>query len=292
MTTQILKTISIIPDELQNDRIAEIMNCRGKSQNNEFGIGFLSAPQEIQPNSRRYNQDTRYVYEMYTRALQDLASMSPPVKRWLQAHRDSWQWMVHDVAREDAVSRQPARVDYSRRDDARNATPVMDGYGQSDSDMFAPESDEEEDEYDDEVDRLFGNDVHVQGAGLDVVNGVYKMNGRFDSVGKYTRMAPWQDQTHEFSLFRCNTSNGAKHWYISIVPLGVQPGTSTDIDFYSAHVSQQEPNYPPETGWTAASEGKAPPPTVTMPYEREPAFEMNDLDKQQWGDGTNRNFQA
>ena len=89
-----------------------------------------------------------------------------------------------------------------------------------------------------EGDEYLGENVHVQGAGLEVVNGVYwETTELFDTVGKYTRVAPWQDQNHEFSLFRCNTSNGAKHWYISIVPLGVQPGTSSDTDFYSAPMS-------------------------------------------------------
>ncbi len=34
-------------------------------------------------------------------------------------------------------------------------------------------------------------------------------------------------------LFCCYVSNGMKQWFISIVPLVVQPGTSQDIDFYS-----------------------------------------------------------
>jgi hypothetical protein len=151
-------------------------------------------------------------------------------------------------------------------------------------------SDDEEDDYEDEGDQYFDHKVLVQGAGLDVVNGEYVMTTRFDNVGKYTRVAPWQDQNHEFSLFRCNTSNGAKHWYISIVPLGVQPGTSTDIDFYSAPVSTAEPNFPPANGWSTASEGKGPPPTVSISYEEEPTFDVSDMDKQQW-DG-NRPFQA
>jgi hypothetical protein len=44
----------------------------------------------------------------------------------------------------------------------------------------------------------------------------------------------------------------------------VQPGTNADIDFYSAPVSTHSDDYPPEQGWTKASEGIDPPPMVLI----------------------------
>jgi hypothetical protein len=52
-------------------------------------------------------------------------------------------------------------------------------------------------------------------------------------------------------LFCCYVSNGMKQWFISIVPLVVQPGTSQDIDFYSM---PEECYYPLKNGWSKSSE--------------------------------------
>lgn len=46
--------------------------------------------------------------------------------------------------------------------------------------------------------------------------------------------------------------------------MGVQPGTSTDIDFYSAPMSIKDPDLPPAVGWTKSSEGLNPAPQVTV----------------------------
>jgi hypothetical protein len=126
-------------------------------------------------------------------------------------------------------------------------------------------SDSDSDDSEDFDDNYYGREVvNVHGAGLDVVNGEYERNGEFDSVGKYTKTGLWRDQNHEFSLFRCNTSSNYKYWYISIVPMDVQPGTSSDIDFYSAPVSRHDPDFPPEHGWRKSDLGREPAPQVTM----------------------------
>jgi hypothetical protein len=79
--------------------------------------------------------------------------------------------------------------------------------------------------------------VIVQGAGLDVINGVYVRDGIVDGAGRYVKKAIWNGVEDTFSLFRCNVSNNTQHWFISIVPVGAQPGTNADTDFYSAPVS-------------------------------------------------------
>jgi len=279
----IFRTLAAIPDKFQVQRIAVMMECDAKVHpNTEYGVGLLVAPQEVQSASRHYNQDTRYAYESYIKAVKKLAHMSPPVHRWLEENRSTWAWMDRDMSREDVSSRQPARAEYSRRDDAHGATPIMDSYTHSDSDMLNHDSDDDEDDYYDER----REQVLVQGAGLEIVNGEYSRTTMFDGVGKYAKLGIWQDQSHEFSLFRCNTSNNTKHWYISIVPHGVQPGTSTDIDFYSAPVSSEDPDFPPSHGWTTSSEGKASTPTLMVQFDDGPTPEqLRELPAQPWSDG-------
>ena len=55
-----------------------------------------------------------------------------------------------------------------------------------------------------------------------------------------------------------------RKWYISIVPVGMPPGTSADIDFYYAIPDESET--PPYDGWVTCDEGINPPPT-TAPHE-------------------------
>jgi hypothetical protein len=292
---QIFRTLAAIPDDLQDQRIGLIMECDEKSHaQSDYGIGLLVAPKEVRPTSRRYNQENRYAFECYRKAVEDLAGMCPAVTRWLNQNPILWEWMERDTSRVDVGGRQQARAEHSRREEShQQANTAFDAYTpRSDSDMHHQDSDDdEEDDYDD---HYYGNGrevVFVHGAGLDVVNGDYERNGLFDGVGKYAKTGLWQDQNHEFSLFRCNTSNNHKYWYISIVPMDVQPGTSTDIDFYSAPVSRNDPDFPPEQGWTVSSEGKAPAPHVTVQFSQPPTGnELRDSENQPWVDGTNNSF--
>lgn len=119
---------------------------------------------------------------------------------------------------------------------------------------------------DSEIDPFFGSRVHVRGAGSEAVNGIYTMTAKFDSVGKYTRIAPWQDQTREFSVFRCTLRSMQKRWYISIQDQK-QPGTDNDIDFYRAPPSEDNPDYPPSSGWAhcgIVNNGVRPAPTLEL----------------------------
>jgi hypothetical protein len=264
----VFKTVAAVPDRFQEDRISLIMECDTKPHSNsDQGIGLLVAPKSFSNtrSSQLYSSEIQYAYERYIEAIRELAKIQA-VSQWLQENRPLWAWMDRDLFhRNDEVStRHPARVDYSRRDDENSAAPIIDNHAHSDSDM-PPHSDEEEDDDFDDIDPLREKErVVVQGAGLDAVNGVYARVGTFENVGKYSMIGSWKGQDHEFSLFRCNTSNNTKHWYISIVPMGVQPGTSTDIDFYSAPLSENNPDSPPRLGWTKSSEGHNPAPLVIV----------------------------
>jgi hypothetical protein len=50
--------------------------------------------------------------------------------------------------------------------------------------------------------------------------------------------------------------------------LGVQPGTSQDIDFYSTPMAANKPYYQPKNGWKVASEGNSPPPTTISMWSK------------------------
>ena len=106
------------------------------------------------------------------------------------------------------------------------------------------------------------NRVVVQGAGNPAVNGVYAKDGYFERAYKFSRLGEFGGKTVLFSLFQCNVANNTKHWYISIVPVKGQTGTSADLDFYSAPVTMYCTELPPLSGWTTSNEGLEPPPTL------------------------------
>ena len=143
----------------------------------------------------------------------------------------------------------------------------------------SPQSSEDDEEDDDsrmieDNPKTTNEKVIVANAGLGLVNGVYRRDGNFESAGKYARHGKWKGSAEVFSLFLCNVSNNTKHWYISIVPAGVQPGTNADIDFYSAPMSHERPDFPPTHGWTKAQEGVHPPPTITITEDEQEGDRM------------------
>ena len=204
----------------------------------------------------------QYAFERYIELMRELMTLKP-VASWLTENRALWSWLERDlVAIEEAQPQR--RGDYSGRREG-----VMMDNPRSDSDMHGvPDSEDDDDDDDsrmyDDGHRFRDEKIVISGAGLDAINGIYYRDGEFDGVGKYTRKGIWKGMEETFSLFRCNVSNNTSHWYISIVPVGVQPGTNTDIDFYSAPVNPQTPNLPPIHGWTKANEGIPPSPVVEV----------------------------
>lgn len=266
------KTVAAVPDKYQEDRIAKIMECNTKLHpSNDHGIGLLIAPRSVQnsrPSQHYSSSDYQYAYDRYIEAIKELARIRA-VYEWLHAHRSLWAWMERDLSHrsDEASHRQPTRVEYPRRDEVNAPAPILDSHAHSDSEMplSVHSDDDDSDSYAENAEYGATDRVAVSAAGKTAVNGIYELVGSFDNVGKFAFIGPWKEQTHqEFSMFRCNTSNGSKHWYISIVPVGVQPGTSTDIDFYSAPVSETDPDYPPERGWTKANEGEDPVPVIRV----------------------------
>ena len=262
--TMIFRVLVSIQDSYQKDRIARIMENSSSGMLNEQDIGLLHAAKALAANraSQNYSNDMQYAYERYVELLKDLMKLKPVVT-WMSEHRSLWSWMERDLIASDEGPSQ-RRSDYSGR---REGTLVDNP--RSDTDMQGIHDSEDDDDDDDsrmydDVQRYRDEKVIVQGAGLDVINGLYVRDGFFEGAGKYAKKGIWKGVEETFSLFRCNVSNNTKHWYISIVPVGVQPGTNTDIDFYSAPVSTQAADYPPGQGWTKANEGVPPSPVVEI----------------------------
>ena len=100
-------------------------------------------------------------------------------------------------------------------------------------------------------DPFIGSQIKVHGAGLDAVNGIYTMADHYDGVGRYTQIALWRDQHRQFSIWcRSAMISGHKCWFISILDQKEPDGTDKDFHFYFALASVDDPDHPPENGWT------------------------------------------
>lgn len=265
--TMIFRVIACIEDSYQQDRIACIMeNPRNDMLNNQ-DIGLLQAAKALSTRSNQnYSNDMQYAYEKYSDLIKELMKLKP-VGTWMSGNRSLWSWMERDLIANDEVSSQ-RRSDFSGRREGIAGESMR-----SDTDMQGVH-DSEDDDDDDDDSRMYEDaqrydKIFVDGAGLDVVNGVFERQGIFEGAGKFTKKGIWNGNEETFSMFRCNVSNNTKHWYISIVPSGVQPGTNTDIDFYSAPVSRHTPDLPPSTGWTKANEGITPCPVIQIKDDEE-----------------------
>lgn len=106
------------------------------------------------------------------------------------------------------------------------------------------------------------SEIVVEGGGQPAANGTYVRDGYFSSASKCSMRGNINGDSCAFSLLKCNVSNNTQHWYISIVPRNGQPGTSTDIDFYSAPVLDSCAEYPPPETWMKSNEGLDPPPKL------------------------------
>jgi len=106
--------------------------------------------------------------------------------------------------------------------------------------------------------------VVVANAGNGACNGVYHQDGYFSEACRYVMEGRGTNNSiARYYIFQCNVSNNTKHWYISIVPRGSNPGTSSDIDFYSAPVTETCRRVPPCDGWVKAPVGTDPPPVLS-----------------------------
>ena len=262
--TMIFRVLVSIQDSFQNARISSIMANSKTGCDQDIGLLLAAKVLAANRSGQAFSNDMQYTYDRYVELLKELMKMKP-VAAWMFENRPLWSWMERDLTSSDDTPPQH-RSDLSGR---REGNVV--GNPRSDIDMHGIIDSEDDD--DDEDSRMYDDaqrcregdeKVIVQGAGSDVINGVYTRDGTFDYAGKYIKKGIWKGDEETFSLFRCNVSNNSKHWYISIVPVGVRPGTSTDIDFYTAPATLRSGDFPPAVGWTKVNEGEDPCPAVEV----------------------------
>jgi len=255
--TLIIRVLASIPDDQQKSRIGHIMRMRLPGAEREVGLLLAARQFASSRQQQNYSNEMQLSYERYVDIVKELRKIKA-VTDWMIENRDIWSWMEPDLTSSDDGNSQ-RRNDYSgRREGGAFIAPRAEAND-------AQKMHDSEDDDDDDVQKYQGAEkILVEGAGLEAINGTYVRDGDFDGAGKYTKKGILNGAQEDISLFRCNVNNNTKHWYLSIVPNGVQPGTNTDIDFYSAPVNDQMPEFPPSTDWTKASEGMIPAPSVTI----------------------------
>ena len=274
--TAILEVIAAVPGDDQQMRISRIMLSSIKAQRNiEFGSGILVVLRALyqMQQSQQYRNDVNWTFNRYLHLLKELYSLYP-IFKWMSDNRAHWSFVEREFesARSNANNDNNAppnqsRTDYSARE-SETILSTLDRHTNSDSELGMQDSEEDEDDsHFDNVD--VGAPVHegpthivVEGAGNHAVNGTYIQDGVFEHAIRYVRDGLWNNARHHFYIFLCNVSNNTKHWYISIVPHGANPGTSSDIDFYTAPITEDSIAVPPKGGWAKTGEGKDPAPRL------------------------------
>jgi hypothetical protein len=115
------------------------------------------------------------------------------------------------------------------------------------------------------------SEILVDGAGNSAVNGLYRQNGFTGELGfKYLKESQHNHngQDHNVYIVSCQVSNNTTHWFFSSVPVGMNPGTSMDIDYYTIPVVDDDFVTPIAAEWVITGEGRAPTPRLSLRYTR------------------------
>ena len=287
-----LSVIASVPDEHQNTRIALIMqNSHQVARNAEYGAGLLHVLRVYQRGrqTQHYSNDYHWGFERYLGVLKEMRRIYP-VYQWMSENREKWNFIEREISDNRGSNQYQApqqRGDYGQREaDGHLTYPVdnlhVDHHSHTDSDMAGPHESEYDDE-DSQCDNIenYGQrqpnsgpfQIVIENAGARDVNGAYHQDGFFENACKYSRVGRWKNGNYKFFIFQCNVSNNTRHWYISIVPSGGSPGTSSDIDFYTASVSADCAQVPPAKGWSKGPEGVEPCPALRFIQNRVEAEE-------------------
>jgi ubiquitin carboxyl-terminal hydrolase 9/24 len=272
----VLRVLASIPDDRQRERITYIMQCTERpAPHIDNGVGLMVAARAFYGarQGHTYPNEIHYAFDRYVGILKELLGLHS-IFLWMTENRNLWAWMERDLLDNHQGAPHPGqgqmRSDYSGRREGDAPGVPLDQHPHSDSEGMPCMNDSEEEEDDDsrfeEMETYHDGParVSVEGAGHPAVNGVYARDGYFERACKFSRPGEYNGKEVLYSLFQCNVSNNTKHWYISIVPIKGQPGTSADLDFYSAPVTDNCTELPPLNGWTKSNEGKDPAPTLVF----------------------------
>jgi ubiquitin carboxyl-terminal hydrolase 9/24 len=270
----LLRVISVTPGEEQQARVRLVMLSNVKpTRSVDFGAGLLNVLQTFyrMRQTHSLSNEVYWTFERYVILVKQLHKLYP-VFTWMNDNKSRWKFVEREVT-ETRVSQQqqnqPLRINYGPRE--KEGSVRIDH--QSDSDMGDMHDSDEDDDV--QIDNLgvgqtpypgIPTQIVVEGAGNPAVNGTYEPDGLFEGACRYAMEGKWNDHVQNFYVFLCNVSNNTKHWYISIVPQGQSPGTSSDIDFYSAPMTADTEHLPPLTGWVKAQEGQDPMPRFIFKF--------------------------
>ncbi len=90
--------------------------------------------------------------------------------------------------------------------------------------------------------------VILENAGVPEVNGEYHFVDLKNHAGYYSRTGPYREKDAKFTLYKCSLRNGGFQWFVSITPENMEPGTTSDMDFYYAPAKTHD--YLPPAQWT------------------------------------------
>jgi ubiquitin carboxyl-terminal hydrolase 9/24 len=277
--TAMLEVIAAMPGDDQPARINRIMMSNMKAQRSiEFGSGILVVLRALyhMRQSQHYSNEAHWTFNRYIHLLKNLYNLYP-IFKWMGDNHGHWSFIErelestrsnvggslasqHNIIRSEFIPREPEAVS------------ALEHNTNSDSEMGGMQDSEEDDEDSnfDHIDMGVStgdgpSHITVEGAGSSVVNGLYVQDGFFESALRYVRYVHDESavgNSQRFFIVLCSVLNYTRYWYISIVPAGASPGTSSDIDFYTAPVTESSLLVPPKKGWTATSKGLDPPPRL------------------------------
>lgn len=104
--------------------------------------------------------------------------------------------------------------------------------------------------------------ILVSDAGVSEVDGQYLFVKMHNGAGMFEKdPTMYNGRIVSFTIYRCPLQNKKHSWYISYTSDGNLPGTTSDVDFYSAPALYQEGRpetndpLPPTSNWTVISVG-------------------------------------
>jgi len=278
MLESILNTVVSVTGEFQERNIALVMQCsEAPTRNASGGCGLLEVIKNLQNHMRptHYTSEIFNHLQRYMNIIRSLYTIDV-VHRWLDKNRNLWTFSERDLTEVTHQAAMPSYPSHSIPMDAHQSDSDGGGMTYSDEDEDSPSEAGDVDRHSLSHPPTMIRDAPgalcVEHAGNPTVNGIYQQSGLFGGACRYIRRGYWKEKEFQFFIFQCPVSNNTKHWYISIVPFGGNPGTSSDIDFYTAPVTHECQSVPPVLGWTKAAEGLDPPPSVqprTLPDEIE-----------------------
>jgi len=265
-----LKIVAASPGESQLENINMIMLSRNKiSGRNEIGEGLLQVAKELVyiHSSQHYSNEYSHqsvLLTTYIEVIKELRNIRA-VDAWMTVKKDELMWLEQYLQPDTTIS---DRCESSRRDDALHHGSYDQQYSDSDLNGIHESDDEDDDSrFEDAYTGVSNGFVLVEGAGISQVNGTYACTGTWDNVDLFTKNDIWEGRNQTFSLFRCRLSDNTKRWYISIVPMNNNPGTSFDIDFYYQLATGNAREVPGMMNWVSARSEADPPPIVKFQSE-------------------------